>query len=208
MMPSCTRMQHPDGSERERSVAGSVDPLSPGSEADEAFEEFVRGRSSHLFRLALALTGWDRAAAEDVLQSALERAYRRRRQLFRDGSLAEPYVRRVVVNAAADWRRVRRRRAEQSLDLAAGLAASDRTGQVADRDALVRALAALAPKQRAVLVMRYWEDVSDAEIAAALNCSAATVRSQASRALARLRVLASGSLARPHELSNRGENHE
>ena len=188
-------------------MAGSQDSVSPGSEADDAFEEFVRGRSSHLFRLALVLTGWDRAAAEDVLQSALERAYRRRRQLFRDGS-AEPYVRRVVVNAATDWRRVRRRRAEQSLDLAAELAARDRTGQVADRDVLVRALAALAPKQRAVLVMRYWDDVPDAEIAAALNCSAATVRSQASRALARLRVLASDSPARPPELSTRGENHE
>jgi len=188
-------------------VAGSQDPRAPGSEVDDAFEEFVRGRSSHLFRLALMLTGWDKAAAEDVLQSALERAYRRRRQLFRDGS-AEPYVRRVVVNAAIDWRRVRRRRAEQSLDLAAGLAARDRTAQVADRDALVRALAALAPKQRAVLVMRYWEGVPDAEIAAALNCSAATVRSQASRALARLRVLGSGPVVRRPELSAGGEKHE
>src|SRR5215470_14940093 len=97
----------------------------------------------------------------------------------------------------------RRRRAEQSLDLAAGLAARDRTGQVADRDVLVRALAALAPKQRAVLVMRYWDDVPDAEIAAARNCSAATVRSQASRALARLRVLASSSPAQRPELSTR-----
>jgi len=184
----------------------SGDPQSPGSEVDEAFEEFVRGRSTHLFRLALALTGWDRTAAEDVLQIAFERAYRHRRQLFRHGS-AEPYVRRVVVNAAIDWRRARRRRAEQSLDAAVGMAAADRTGQVADRDALVRALAAVAPKQRAVLVMRYWEDVPDAEIAAALNCSAGTVRSQASRALARLREL-SGDRALPRsDYSSRGENH-
>src|SRR5215472_7295147 len=187
-------MQHCGGSDRGSSVADSEVLQSPGSEADDAFEQFVRGRSAHLFRLALVLTGWDRAAAEDVLQIALERAYRRRRQLFRDGS-AEPYVRRVVVNAAIDWRRTRRRQAEQSLDMAVSLAAADRTAQVADRDLLVRALAALAPKQRAVLVMRYWEDIPDAEIAAALNCSAATVRSQASRALARLRELSSGSLA-------------
>src|SRR5262245_50797779 len=112
-------MQHPDDSHRGRSVADTGKPRWPGSEADDAFEEFVRGRSTHLFRLALVLTGWDQAAAEDVLQIALERAYRRRRQLFRDGS-AEPYVRKVVVNAAIDWRRTRRRRAEQSLDLAAG----------------------------------------------------------------------------------------
>jgi RNA polymerase sigma-70 factor (sigma-E family) len=185
----------------------SADPQLPGSEVDDAFEEFVRGRSTHLFRLALVLTGWDKAAAEDVLQIALERAYRRRRQLFRHGS-AEPYVRRVVVNAAIDWRRLRRRRAEQSLDLAVNLAAADQTGRVADRDFLVRALAALAPKQRAVLVLRYWEDVPDAEIAAVLNCSAGTVRSQASRALTRLRELSGDSSVAQSEYSTRGENHE
>ncbi len=199
-------MQHPDGFHRGRSVAGSHDPHLPGSKVDDAFEEFVHGRSTQLFRLALVLTGWDKAAAEDVLQIALERAYRRRRQLFRDGS-AEPYVRRIVVNAAIDWRRIRRRRAEQSLDAAAGLAATDRTGQVADRDVLVRALAALAPKQRAVLVMRYWEDVPDAEIAATLNCSAATVRSQASGRWP-VRELSGDPSAPRSELSTRGENHE
>jgi len=114
----------------------------------------------------------------------------------------------VVVNAAIDWRRIRRRRAEESLDLAADLAAADRMGQVADRDVLLRALAALAPKQRAVLVLRYWEDVPDAEIAAALNCSAATVRSQAFRGLARLRELSSGSPAARSENSTRGDNHD
>jgi RNA polymerase sigma-70 factor (sigma-E family) len=200
-------MQHSGGSRRGRGVAISADRQLRGSAVDAAFEEFVRGRSAHLFRLALVLTGWDNAAAEDVLQIALERAYRRRRQLFRQGS-AEPYVRRVVVNAAIDWRRLRRRRAEQSLDVAADLAVQDRTGQVADRDVLVRALAALAPKQRAVLVMRYWEDVPDAEIAATLNCSAATVRSQASRALARLRELSGDSPAARSEFSARGEGNE
>jgi RNA polymerase sigma-70 factor (sigma-E family) len=184
-----------------------LDPQPPCSEVDEAFEEFVRGRSVHLFRLALALTGWDRTAAEDVLQIAFERAYRHRRQLFRQGS-AQSYVRRVVMNAAIDWRRTRRRRAEQSLDAAIGMAAADRTGQVADRDALVRALAALAPKQRAVLVMRYWEDVPDVEIAAALNCSTGTVRSQASRALARLRELSGDRSSRDLSTQPGARNHE
>ena len=182
-------------------------PQVPGSTADEAFEEFVRGRSGHLFRLALVLTGWDKAAAEDVLQTALERAYRLRRQLFWDGS-AEPYVRRVVVNAAVDWRRLRRRRAELPLAVSADPVVQDRTGQVADRDVLVRALAALAPKQRAVLVLRYWEDVPDAEIAAALNCGEGTVRSQASRALARLRELCADSRQPRAQYSARGEDHE
>lgn len=188
-------------------MADSGDPQALGSEADDAFEEFVRGRSTHLFRLALVLTSWDQAAAEDVLQVALERAYRRRRQLFRHGS-AEPYVRKVVVNAAIDWRRVRRRRAELSLDHAADLAAADRIGQVADRDVLVRALAALGPKQRAVLVMRYWDDVPDAEIAAALHCSEATVRSQAARGLARLRELSDGSPVARAGHSTGGDNHD
>lgn len=190
-------MQHYAGAGRGRSVGLSGDAQVTGPEADDAFEEFVRGRSTHLFRLALVLTGWDRPAAEDVLQIAFERAYRHRRLLFRQGS-AEPYVRRVVVNAAIDWRRLRRRRAEQALDVVLDLAVEDGTGQVGDRDVLVRALAALAPKQRAVLVMRYWEDVPDAEIAAILNCSSATVRSQASRGLARLRELSGVS---PRDLS-------
>lgn len=175
----------------------------------DAFEEFVRGRSAHLFRLALALSGWNEVAAQDLLQIALERAYRRRRQLFRDAA-AEPYVRRVLVNAAIDWRRGLRRRGEQPLaadaaDLA-DLIVEDRTGQVADRDLLVRALKGLPPRQRAVLVMRYWEDLTDAQIAAALNCSAGTVRSQASRALARLRQLTG--TPSPSKYSEAGERDE
>jgi RNA polymerase sigma-70 factor (sigma-E family) len=187
-------------------VAGSRDPQTPGSEADDAFEEFVRARSTHLFRLALVLTGYHQTAAEDVLQIALERAYRRRRQLFRHGS-AEPYVRKVVVNAAIDWQRARRRRAELPLDMAQELAGADLTSRVTDRDVLVRALAGLAPKQRAVLVMRYWEDVPDAEIAVALNCSAATVRSQAFRGLARLRELSGESPVSRSGNSTGGQNH-
>jgi len=182
-------------------------PQVPSSTADEAFEEFVRGRSGHLFRLALVLTGWDKAAAEDVLQTALERAYRRRRQLFRDGS-AEPYIRRVVVDAAVDWRRLRRRRAELPLAVSVDLVVQDRSGQVADRDVLIRALAALPPKQRAVLVLRYWQDVPDAEIAAALNCGEGTVRSQASRALARLRELCADSRQPGAQHSVRSRDHE
>ena len=200
-------MQRSESSRSVRSVAISGEPLSPGSEADDAFEEFVRGRSAHLFRLALALTGWDRAGAEDVLQTALERAYRRRRQLFRHGS-AEPYVRRVIVNAAIDWRQTRHRRLEQPLDRSADLGVEDRTAQVANRDVLVRALVALAPKQRAVLVMRYWEDLPDAAIAAALNCTIGTVRSQASRALSRLRELSGYSPAAPSEYLARGEHND
>jgi RNA polymerase sigma-70 factor (sigma-E family) len=159
-------------------------------DADTSFEEFVHSRSAHLFRLALLLTGQNRAEAEDLLQIALERAYRRRASLSRSQS-PEPYVRRVLVNASIDRWRTLGRRAEQPLDtVEAGPPVADRTGQVADRDLLLRSLALLPPRQRAVLVLRYWEDRSEAEIAAMLGCSAGTVKSQASRGLARLRGLA------------------
>jgi RNA polymerase sigma-70 factor (sigma-E family) len=163
------------------------------ADAPDAFEDFVRARSAHLFRLALALSGWHEPAAEDLLQIALERAYRHRRLLFREGGSAEPYVRRVLVNAAIDWRRGLRRRGEQPLQASVPApAVEDAAAQVADRDLLLRALKSLPPRQRAVLVMRYWEDLPDAQIASVLNCSAGTVRSQASRALTRLRQVTGG----------------
>jgi RNA polymerase sigma-70 factor (sigma-E family) len=169
-----------------------------GAEGQGTFEEFVRARSAHLFRLALVLTGWNHAAAQDVLQIALERAYRRRWHLFRDTS-PEPYVRRVLVNAAIDWRRGLRRRRELPLDAASWVAVGDRADQVAERDALLRALAALPARQRAVLVLRYWEDLPDAEIAASLDCAEGTVRSLASRGLSRMRQITEAALARRPE---------
>jgi RNA polymerase sigma-70 factor (sigma-E family) len=192
---------------RERSV------VAPGqqrtaSQADAAFEEFVHSRSAHLLRLALLLTGWNAAVAEDLTQTVLERAYGRRRTLFGSDRAAEPYVRRMLVNAAIDWRRGLRRRVELPLDAAARLEASDRSDAVADRDLLVRALAALPPRQRAVLVLRYWEDLPDAEIAAALNCAVGTVRSQASRGLERLRRATDLRPGTASELSTTGERDE
>jgi len=119
----------------------------------------------------------------------------------------KPYVRRVLVNAAIDWRRGLRRRGEHPLNAdTEELAVEDRTAQVADRDLLVRALKDLPPRQRAVVVMRYWEDLTDAQIAAALNCSAGTVRSQASRALGRLRQLTD--TPSPSECLEAGERDE
>lgn len=182
-------------------------------DADTSFEEFVHGRSAHLFKLALLLTGQNRAEAEDLLQIALERAYRRRASLSR-GRSPEPYVRRVLVNASIDRWRTLGRRAERPLDaVEAGPAVDDGTGQVADRDLLMRSLAVLPPRQRAVLVLRYWEDRSEAEIAGMLGCSVGTVKSQASRGLARLRGLAAVSPAnispvRPSGYPEVHERHE
>ena len=159
-------------------------------DAGGCFEEFVRGRSAHLFKLALLLTGQNRAEAEDLLQNALERAYRRRASLSRDRS-PEPYVRRALINASIDRWRALRRHAEQRLETAdCGPAADDPTSELANRDLLLRSLAVLPPRQRAALVLRYWEDMSEAEIAGMLGCGVGTVQSQASRGLNRLRELA------------------
>ena len=157
-------------------------------DASDPFEEFVRGRSAYLFQLALLLTGQNQADAQDLLQVALERAWRRRRAIARNDS-PEPYVRRVLANASIDLWRWLRRRDERSLE-AAGPVVGDPAGEVARRDLLVRSLAVLPPRQRAVLVLRYWEDMSEAEVAGVLGCSVGTVKSQASRGLARLRELA------------------
>jgi RNA polymerase sigma-70 factor (sigma-E family) len=153
-----------------------------------AFEDFVQARSAALFRTALLLTGQNRPAAEDLLQICLERAYRHWARIV---PLEDPerYVRRILVNAANDrWRRLSRS-PERSLGAAeSGLAVPDRASEVADRDVLMRALAALPQRQRSVIVLRYFDDMADAEIAAMLGCSLGTVRSQVSRGLARMRA--------------------
>ena len=158
-------------------------------EAGVPFEDLVRARSAALFRAALLLTGQDRSEAEDLLQGALERAYRHWGRICRSGD-PERYVRRILANASTDrWRRLGRRGERSLPDDGSGPVTGDHAGDVADRDFLLRALAGLPPRQRAVLVLRYFCDLPEAEIADALGCSAGTVKSQASRALAKLREM-------------------
>ena len=155
-----------------------------------SFEEFVQGSSPRLFRTALLLTGHDRAAAEDLLQVALERAYRHWARICRSEE-PERYVRRILANASHDrWRRVTRHRERPIRPGDAGQVADDHAAAVADRDLLMRALAGLPKRQRTVLVLRYYSDLSELEIADVLGCSVGTVKSQASRGLARLRTVA------------------
>ena len=165
-------------------------------ESEVAFEDFVRARSGSLLRTALLLTGQRRAEAEDLLQIALERAYRHWPRIC--GSEGpERYVRRILASASADrWRRLARR-PEQAIPIGGGPVVPDRTAEVADRDYLLRALAALPLRQRAVLVLRYFDDLSEAETAAMLGCSLGTVKSQAARGLARLRITADSPTALP-----------
>jgi RNA polymerase sigma-70 factor (sigma-E family) len=158
------------------------------SDREAAFEAFVLGRQAALFRLAFLLSG-DRHHAEDLVQGTLERTYQHWRRVAAAGN-PEAYVRRILVNTATDWRRARRHVVEQSLDSAPGLPSQRDGGTdlVETHDVVVRALRGLPVKMRAVLVLRYFEDLSEAETALVLDCSVGTVKSQASRGLARLRA--------------------
>lgn len=158
-----------------------------GAAADPTFEEFVSASSARLFTMAMLLCGRQQAEAEDLLQGVLERAYRRWTRICRGGD-PERYVRTMLVNASVDrWRRLRRRPEFVAAPIEA--AVPDQSAVLADRDQLLRALAQLPARQRAVIVLRYLEDLSEAQTAAVLACSEGTVKSQASRALARLRAL-------------------
>jgi RNA polymerase sigma-70 factor (sigma-E family) len=151
---------------------------------EAAFEAFVAARSGDLLRTAVLLTR-DRGHAEDLLQTALVKAYGRWRRI--DGD-PYPYVRRVLVTSAASWRRLRATQEIVSLP-AHDPAAPDATAGVDERERLADVLATLPPRMRAVLVLRYTEDLSETATAELLACSVHTVRSQTVRGLARLRAL-------------------
>jgi RNA polymerase sigma-70 factor (sigma-E family) len=155
--------------------------------SDNSFEDFVAASSSRLFTMARLLTGGDRAEAEDLLQGAYERAYRHWARICRR-SEPEPYVRQILVNASVDrWRRLRRRpEVPLLLDLEPGQEST--AGVIEDRDLLLRGLADLPPRQRAVLVLRYFDDLTEAQVADVLGCTVGTVKSQAARGLAKLRA--------------------
>jgi RNA polymerase sigma-70 factor (sigma-E family) len=145
------------------------------------FEEFTVARSPALLRYAMLLSG-DREQARDLVQEVLARALVKWERV---GSVEEPYayVRRMVTNEFLSWRR-RRRLTTVPLDEIAEPAVEPRE----DHDDLRQMLAALPGRQRAVLVLRYYEGLTDTEIAETLGCRIGTVRGYASRALASLRI--------------------
>ncbi|MFG2047271.1 SigE family RNA polymerase sigma factor [Micromonospora sp. NPDC048935] len=151
---------------------------------EEQFREFVAARSAALLRTAYLLTG-DWATAEDLLQTALTKTYLAWKRL---GGIeaVEPYARRVMVNTSTSWWR-RRWHGERPTEVLPERAGVDEISQQLDRDLLWRHLRQLPHRQRAVLVLRYYEDMSEAQTAAMLDISPGTVKSQASRALATLR---------------------
>jgi RNA polymerase sigma-70 factor (sigma-E family) len=152
------------------------------------YEEFVTARLPAVLRYATALTG-SPALAEDVVQEALVRAQLKWKRVAA-ADRPEAYLRRMVLNEYLGWRRRRSSRdvstGPDRMEALTPLVADHATAH-GDADQLRRALATLPRRQRAVLVLRFYEGLSDAEIAADLGCSTGTVRSHASRALATLR---------------------
>jgi len=152
----------------------------------DGFAEFVQSRSPSLLRAAWLLTG-DVGKAEDLLQAVLARAWRNWRRIRHDGN-PEAYVRRMLYTTYLSWWQ-RRWRGEVPAEVVPdGPALGDLAGESAIRDAMRRGLDRLSPRQRAVLVLRFLEDLSVAETAALLDCTAGTVKTQTSRALAAMRL--------------------
>lgn len=156
---------------------------------DRAYADFVRERSHALLRSAFLLTG-DQHLAEDLVQEALARTHRAWSRLEQPGN-AEAYARKVMYHAQVSfWRRPKVAEAlpGDSLERHCGRT-DDPAEEAARRVTLHRALLALSPKQRAVIVLRYFEDHTEAEAAQLLGVSVSTVKTQCGRALARLRTL-------------------
>jgi RNA polymerase sigma-70 factor (sigma-E family) len=149
------------------------------------FDEYVRLRGARLVQLARLLVS-DRHLAEDLVQEVLGRAFARWRKITNGGD-PDVYVRRMLVNAHISWRR-RKSSSELAVDTVADRSDGVDVGHdAAERDAAWRLVAELPPKQRAAVVLRYYEDLDDAAIAEILECSAVTVRTQIMRGLATLR---------------------
>lgn len=154
-------------------------------ESEREFRRFVEARSLDLRRAAYALSG-DLYVAEDLVQGALTKLVRHWHKV----DDPERYVRRIIYHdQASRWRR-RRRLREDPVETTPEGSVGDQSTNVNLRLDLRQALLRLAPRQRAVLVLRFYQDLPEREIADAMNCSVGTVRSQTARALSRLRVLA------------------
>jgi RNA polymerase sigma-70 factor (sigma-E family) len=151
---------------------------------EDEFREFVAARSAALLRTAYLLAG-DWATAEDLLQTALTKTYLAWKRLG-EIEAVEPYARRVLVNTATSWWR-RRWHGERPTEVLPERAVPDGNDALLERDALWRYVQRLPARQRAVLVLRFYEDQSEAQTAQLLGVSVGTVKSQCARALGTLR---------------------
>jgi RNA polymerase sigma-70 factor (sigma-E family) len=153
------------------------------------FEEFAREQLPGLVRFAAVLTG-DREVAQDVVQDALVRAHQGWRRIAA-ADRPDLYMRKIVVNGYLSWRRRWYQRSVHATADATRFGeptAPDPAWRIADADQLAGPLARLSRAQRASIVLRFYEDRDDDEIAAVLGCAPATVRSHVSRGLSALRV--------------------
>jgi RNA polymerase sigma-70 factor (sigma-E family) len=166
---------------RSAAAKGETTPAEPLGRP--SFDAFVLGRTDRLLRTAYLLTR-DHALAEDLLQTALAKAWTAWRRV---GDHPEAYVRKIMVNTYATWWR-RRWTAERPTDSLPDVATVSETDRHDERHDLWTALGRLPRRQQAAVVLRYYEGLSEAETAAVLGCSVGTVKSQTSRALAKLRI--------------------
>ena len=177
-------------------------------ETDERFAAYVRDRGDHHLRVAMLLTG-DWHAAQDLVQTSLIKLYD---AWPRIDTTADPdaYLRRIMVNTHRSWWRARLRRETPTAVLPERASDDDMPGRQALAALVSQVLASLPQQQRAVLVLRYWADLPEAEVAAVLGCSAGTVKTHAHRALRSLRKvlgdeLLSHSIAEAHAREDDGQ---
>ncbi len=156
-----------------------------GEQPIAVLEQLLADKGEQLLRTAILLAG-SQSDGEDLLQAALERVIKRWRTIRGE---PEGYLRRTIHHLAVDgWRRRKAWRLRLGL-LAAPAAVPDGADAVDQRDRIVRLLHSLPPRQRTAIVLRYWEELSEAEAAHAMGCSVGTVKSAVSRGLRRLREL-------------------
>lgn len=170
-----------EGPGTERLETGSLEAGRPSGRI--SFDGFVLGRTDRLLRTAYLLTR-DHALAEDLLQTALTRAWTAWHRIDTD---PEPYVRKILVNTYATWWR-RKWTGERPTEVLPETAGANEIDSHAERRDLWAALGRLPRRQRAAVVLRYYEGLSEAETAEVLGCTVGTVKSSTSRALAKLRI--------------------
>jgi RNA polymerase sigma-70 factor (sigma-E family) len=151
---------------------------------DDDFGAFVVACRHRLIHLADLLSG-DRGRAEDLVQHALVRTYVAWSRV-RDGN-PESYARKIVVNANIDWWRRRPWRERLTSDVPEHTTHPDHANDLAHRDAVLRALAQLSPRERTVIALRYYYQLSEVEVAREIGCAVGTVKSTTARALTKLR---------------------
>jgi RNA polymerase sigma-70 factor (sigma-E family) len=159
--------------------------LDSGTTAE--FSEFAQSRWPQLVRLGYGLTG-DRGLAEDLAQTALASAYASWPRVRRADD-PDAYLRKILINAYRSGRR--KRRIDENLrSTAPEVAVADPVGRHDDQAAVLAALGGLPPKQREVVLLRFWLDLTEVQAAESLGCSVGNVKSQTARALAKLKVSA------------------